>query len=86
MAGSFTVASKLVLCVVMIRGRHRALPVAIDRAVLLPSEFQKIQESPEGNPDSTNNENGLHEGRDPNEKNSAKGDPGAVRLDATVIA
>lgn len=25
----------------MIRGRHRGLPVAIDRAVMLPLEFQK---------------------------------------------
>lgn len=25
----------------MLRGRHRGLPVAIDRAVLLPSEFEK---------------------------------------------
>lgn len=26
---------------VMIRGRHRGLPVAIDRAIMLPSEFEK---------------------------------------------
>lgn len=25
----------------MLRGRHRGLPVAIDRAVMLPSEFEK---------------------------------------------
>jgi Cation transport protein len=29
---------KLILCAVMLRGRHRGLPVAIDRAVLLPRE------------------------------------------------
>lgn len=29
------------MCVVMIRGRHRGLPVAIDRAVMLPKEFRK---------------------------------------------
>lgn len=28
----------------MIRGRHRGLPVAIDRAVLLPSEFERYRE------------------------------------------
>jgi len=28
----------------MIRGRHRGLPVAIDRAVLLPAEFQRRDE------------------------------------------
>lgn len=26
------------LCAVMLRGRHRGLPVAIDKAVLLPDE------------------------------------------------
>lgn len=33
----------------MIRGRHRGLPVAIDRAVLLPSEFETLtpEEQPE---------------------------------------
>ena len=31
--------SKLIVCLVMLRGRHRGLPVALDRAVLLPSEF-----------------------------------------------
>ncbi|KAF2189164.1 TrkH-domain-containing protein [Zopfia rhizophila CBS 207.26] len=30
--------SKLILCAVMIRGSHRGLPVAIDKAVLLPGE------------------------------------------------
>ena len=34
LAGSFRKLSKLVLCAVMIRGRHRGLPIAIDRAVL----------------------------------------------------
>ena len=36
--GGWHVLSKLILCAVMLRGRHRGLPVAIDRAVLLPSE------------------------------------------------
>jgi potassium uptake Trk family protein len=36
--GSWQTLSKLILCAVMIRGRHRGLPVAIDRAVLLPGE------------------------------------------------
>ena len=36
--GAWHTGSKLVLCAVMLRGRHRGLPVAIDRAVLLPSE------------------------------------------------
>lgn len=37
-SGGWHVVSKLILCAVMIRGRHRGLPVAIDRAVLLPGE------------------------------------------------
>ncbi|KAL9030936.1 MAG: hypothetical protein Q9196_000983 [Gyalolechia fulgens] len=37
-SGDWHKFSKLVLCAVMIRGRHRGLPVAIDRAVLLPGE------------------------------------------------
>ena len=36
--GAWHTASKLVLCVLMLRGRHRGLPVAIDRAVLMPDE------------------------------------------------
>lgn len=28
----------MVLCAVMLRGRHRGLPVAVDRAVLVPDE------------------------------------------------
>jgi Trk-type K+ transport system membrane component len=37
-SGGWHTVSKLVLCAVMIRGRHRGLPVAIDRAILLPGE------------------------------------------------
>jgi potassium uptake Trk family protein len=37
--GEWHVLSKLILCAVMIRGRHRGLPVSIDRAVLLPGEY-----------------------------------------------
>jgi Trk-type K+ transport system membrane component len=37
-SGGWHVVSKLILCAVMVRGRHRGLPVAIDRAVLLPGE------------------------------------------------
>ena len=29
----------------MLRGRHRGLPVALDRAVLLPHEFKKVTSS-----------------------------------------
>ncbi|KAF7559088.1 hypothetical protein G7046_g5059 [Stylonectria norvegica] len=37
-AGSWHKGSKLVLCAVMLRGRHRGLPVALDKAVRLPGE------------------------------------------------
>ncbi|KAF9650993.1 TrkH-domain-containing protein [Thelephora ganbajun] len=39
LSGVFHPLSKLIVCLVMLRGRHRGLPVAIDRAVMLP-EFQ----------------------------------------------
>ncbi|MBE7180353.1 MAG: hypothetical protein INR71_03930 [Terriglobus roseus] len=37
-SGSWHKLSKLILCAVMIRGRHRGLPVAIDKAVMLPRD------------------------------------------------
>jgi Trk-type K+ transport system membrane component len=36
--GAWHLLSKLILCAVMIRGRHRGLPVIIDMAVMLPGE------------------------------------------------
>ncbi|KAM0793243.1 hypothetical protein ACM66B_000706 [Microbotryomycetes sp. NB124-2] len=44
LAGVLRTLSKLVLCAIMIRGRHRGLPIAIDRAVLLPSELTKLED------------------------------------------
>lgn len=43
-SGSWHVASKLVLCAVMLRGRHRGLPVALDHAVRLPGERMYLEE------------------------------------------
>lgn len=37
-SGAWHTLSKLILIVVMLRGRHRGLPMAIDRAVLLPGQ------------------------------------------------
>ncbi|PVI08303.1 TrkH-domain-containing protein [Periconia macrospinosa] len=37
-SGALETGSRLVLCAVMLRGRHRGLPVRIDRAVLLPGD------------------------------------------------
>ena len=36
--GAWHTLSKLILIVVMLKGRHRGLPMAIDRAVLLPGQ------------------------------------------------
>lgn len=44
LSGELRTLSKLVIIVVMIRGRHRGLPVAIDRAVMLPRDFQEEDE------------------------------------------
>lgn len=38
LSGQFTTFSKVVVCAMMIRGRHRGLPYALDRAIMLPSE------------------------------------------------
>ncbi|KAK7413590.1 hypothetical protein QQX98_007525 [Neonectria punicea] len=37
-SGGMHNGSKIVLCIVMLRGRHRGLPVALDKAVRLPRE------------------------------------------------
>lgn len=47
-SGTWYTLSKLILCAVMLRGRHRGLPVAIDKAVLLPSEAQSVAEEEDG--------------------------------------
>jgi Trk/Ktr/HKT type cation transporter len=47
-SGAWHKLSKLILCAVMIRGRHRGLPVAIDKAVLLPTENWENIEDEDG--------------------------------------
>ncbi|KAK6520226.1 hypothetical protein TWF506_000506 [Arthrobotrys conoides] len=37
-AGEFKSLSKLVMCLIMLRGRHRGLPISLDKAVQLPSD------------------------------------------------
>lgn len=37
-SGEFHTLSKLVIVALQIRGRHRGLPLKLDRAILLPSE------------------------------------------------
>ncbi|KAH8669127.1 cation transport protein-domain-containing protein [Xylariales sp. PMI_506] len=38
LSGSFHTLSKLILVTVMLRGRHRILPLAIDRSIMIPGE------------------------------------------------
>ncbi|RYO98664.1 hypothetical protein DL764_007023 [Monosporascus ibericus] len=38
LSGEFRTFSKVVICAMMIRGRHRGLPYALDRAIMLPDE------------------------------------------------
>ncbi|KAI0802967.1 cation transport protein-domain-containing protein [Irpex lacteus] len=39
-SGAFGPLSKLIVIVIMVRGRHRGLPVAVDRAILLPQDLE----------------------------------------------
>lgn len=50
-SGTWHVLSKLVLLTVMLRGRHRILPMAIDRAVLVPGQelMQQLDREYSGN-------------------------------------
>ncbi|KAJ5586689.1 uncharacterized protein N7459_002454 [Penicillium hispanicum] len=44
-SGQFNVVSKLVIIAMQVRGRHRGLPYALDRAVLLPSDALRRREA-----------------------------------------
>lgn len=50
-SGALYTGSKLLLCAVMLRGRHRGLPMSLDRATMLPHEFDKEDNSPAGGAD-----------------------------------
>ena len=39
LSGHFNVFGKVVICFMMLRGRHRGLPYALDRAINLPSDI-----------------------------------------------
>ncbi|KAF9458719.1 cation transport protein-domain-containing protein [Collybia nuda] len=43
LVGAMHPISKLVIIIIMVRGRHRGLPVAVDRAVLQPSELSNAE-------------------------------------------
>ncbi|CDO72194.1 hypothetical protein BN946_scf184970.g46 [Trametes cinnabarina] len=70
LSGGMHTLSKLVICAVMLRGRHRGLPVALDRAVLMPSEFLVIK--------SENQREGA------NDEKEARGSPQSPRFPQTL--
>lgn len=45
LCGEFTPTSKIVICGLMYRGRHRGLPYDIDRAVVIPGDELLIERS-----------------------------------------
>lgn len=57
LSGGMHTLSRLIIIAVMLRGRHRGLPVALDRAVLMPSEF--LQPPKSNLPDSHENDKGV---------------------------
>jgi Trk-type K+ transport system membrane component len=42
MVGHYKPLSKFVICAMMIRGRHRGLPYALDRAINLPVDTANV--------------------------------------------
>ncbi|KAF1969798.1 potassium transporter [Bimuria novae-zelandiae CBS 107.79] len=48
LCGQFTPFSKIVICAMMIRGRHRGLPYQLDRAIMLPSDRTTEDSESEG--------------------------------------
>ncbi|CDO70946.1 hypothetical protein BN946_scf184829.g55 [Trametes cinnabarina] len=46
-SGAFGPVSKIVVIIIMVRGRHRGLPVAIDRAILLPEDLKPNKNGPQ---------------------------------------
>ncbi|EHA51422.1 potassium transporter [Pyricularia oryzae 70-15] len=48
LSSQFGIFGKLVICAAMIRGRHRTLPYAIDRAIMLPGEGSDDGTGPQG--------------------------------------
>ncbi|WVQ96961.1 hypothetical protein IAU59_004070 [Kwoniella sp. CBS 9459] len=76
--GEFGTASKIVIIMVMLRGRHRGLPVAIDRAILLPKEYARIVK-PAGTDGSPDQGQGQKQGQMNNDGNNFNGDHQVTR-------
>ena len=66
-SGAWQSLSKLILMTVMLRGRHRVLPMAIDRAILLPGQDiteeldKKFRSDPDGRRDWRRDEEEIRE-------------------------
>ncbi|KAF7351098.1 Potassium transport protein [Mycena sanguinolenta] len=69
-SGALAPLSKLIVCLVMIRGRHRGLPVAIDRAVMLPMEFAPPSDSDAQKPTAVEEDNAISNGQAPGKASS----------------
>ncbi|VDC01026.1 unnamed protein product [Peniophora sp. CBMAI 1063] len=41
LSGAFSTLSKVIMCAIMLRGRHRGLPLKVDRSIMLPREFEQ---------------------------------------------
>jgi potassium uptake Trk family protein len=59
--GSFASLSKIVLLFIMVRGRHRGLPLAIDRSILLPGEELMRRMDKEYSEQGANSHEGIEE-------------------------
>jgi potassium uptake Trk family protein len=69
LSGHFNAFSKLVVCAMMLRGRHRGLPCALDRAVTLPSDksdmtMQESQTVEHGKQNATSGQSSSRRGRE----------------------
>ncbi|PLW39493.1 hypothetical protein PCANC_16808 [Puccinia coronata f. sp. avenae] len=78
MVGGFSTFSKLVVIAVMLRGRHRGLPIAIDRAVILPyDQKSKPNDEDDGHEYRDNDEAGGHHEGAPEDSHRSADDAGA---------
>lgn len=86
----FRVLSKLIIIAMMLRGRHRGLPYALDRAILLPSEKLHKKESEEaarrlGRRNSMAVSKAPSDERPPAEDSSGGGGGGALATDVDTM-
>ena len=78
-SGEFKTLSKLVIIAMQVRGRHRGLPYALDRAILLPSESLHRKEAQEAEKMLQRRNSGLS-GVDARTQNSRFGPDGPLPL------